>query len=228
MTAWTASAVLASSLEEELAEAPPILRVEEDWELAIETPDPNADCPQIVTVFGPTNANFGTHTLFELNHGTLPRFQQGGMQIQVWWADWLVGYKSQFAPTELSTASEVIRYTTVTNLNPHNNDNSDTASNSYQNTLDLKIINGQSETWGTFGDTSDLSIRLYTNRDDLNPYDPYNSIRHSRVTFGANRVNRFVRTQIRFYDKDGLFLTNSDDIYVHRLAIDNSSSGSAD
>lgn len=194
------------TIDEMLAEAPPIIKVEEDWEFVVGDPDPNLDCPQIVTVFGPTDANFGTHVVFELNHGTMPSFGEGGMQLQVWWNEWLIGYKRQRAPAELSSIGEVVRYTTVTQL--------------AENNLMMYIKDGTSISWGEFGEVGSLFIKLYTLRDDLNPYDHNNSIRHSRVTFGANRVNRFRRRAIRFYSADGLYAESTTSRYVHRLATD--------
>lgn len=196
--------IAAQTTAEKLASAPPIVRVEEDWEVLVADPDPNVDVPQIVTVFGPTNSNFGTHVVFELNHGTLPSYAAGGMQLQVWWGSLLMGYQSQRAPTELNLANELIRFTTVTRLK--------------DDTLKMSIINGTSQTWGNFGGTSSLAVSLSTNRDDLNPYDPDNSLQQSRVTFGANRVSHFCRNSIRFYSADGLFLQDDTVQYVHRLA----------
>lgn len=192
------------TLEEILQGAPPILRVEEDWEVLVATPDPNSDIPQIVTVFGPTNAYFDTHTLFELNHGTLPGFGEGGMQLQVWYGDWLVGYLRQQAPVELAIPNEKIRYTTVTAING--------------DFLDMAIINGTSSTFGQFGQDNSLRARLYTSRTHLNPYKPNNSITHSRVTFGANRVSYFKRTAIRvFIANNELYVESNTDTFVHQL-----------
>jgi hypothetical protein len=194
------------TLEELLEDAPPIKRVEEDWEILVAEPDGAADLPQIVTVFGPTDASWGTHTVFEINHGTQPAFSEGGMQLQAWWQDYLIGYKGQFAPAELEIAGELVKFTTVTQLTEYY--------------LVMEITGGHSETWGAFGNNSHLRLRLFTTRDDLNPYDPNNSLQHSRVTFGANRVNRFVRRAIRFYDAEGLYAEDTTPKYVHRLATD--------
>ena len=205
LTATTASA---QTFEELLANAPPIHRVEEDWELQVNNPDPNLDLPQIVTVFGPTNAAFDTHTIFELNHGTLPGFGEGGMQLQVWWSDYLVGYLSQQAPVEFNTQDEVVSYTTVTALEQANGQH-----------LTMAVKNGTSTTYGTFGNNNSLKVWLFTERNDLNPYDPNNSIENSRVTFGSNHVQYFKRKAIRFYDANGdLYAESTTERFVHQLA----------
>lgn len=203
------------SFESVMANAPPIIKIEEDWELVIATPDPQADCPQIVTVFGPTNPNFGTHTVFELNHGTLPSYSEGGMQLQVWTGNLLVGYRSQFSPTELRYTGETVRYTTRCEIRK-----SDYNYDGYWNRLRMEVVNGTSTTWGEFGGSTSLRISLWTSRDDLNPFDPNHSLTHSRVTFGANRVNRFCRKAIRLYTAEGLYASDNTTYYVHRLAAD--------
>lgn len=204
LVALCSSPASAQTTSEKLANAPPILRVEEDWEAFIAEPDPSLTIPQIVFVFGPTNAEFGTHTVFELNHGTLPEYSAGGMQLQVWWGPYLIAFQSRYSPTPLSNPDELIRLTTVTEIK--------------NGRLVMGVENGQSLTWGSFGGNEHLEVSLLTNRDDLNPYDPDHSVAQSRVTFGANRVSYFCRKSIRFYSEEGLFLEDSEPQYVHRLA----------
>ncbi len=198
------SSARAQTFQELVENAPPIHRVEEDWEMLVVNPDPNFNIPQVVTVFGPTNAAFDTHTVYEMNHGTLPSFGEGGMQLQVWYGDSLIGYQQQKAPTELNIPNEKIRYTTATAL-----------VNSY---LVMEVKNGTSQSFGTFAEPGILRASLYTQRTDLNPYQPSNSIDNSRVTFGANRVSYFKRTAIRFYDAAGvLYAEENVDRFVHQL-----------
>lgn len=183
-----------------------IIRIEEDWVLDIADPDPAADCPQIVTVFGPGDPSRGTHAIFELNHGTLPEFSEGGMQLQVWFGEYLIGYKRQHAPAELYVAVERLTYTTVTQV--------------LNRRVALFVTNGHSATWGDFGDTSTttLKVELDTWRTALNDWDSEGPIRHSRVSYGANRVNQFLRKEVRYYTAAGLHYTDTTERYVHRLA----------
>lgn len=166
-----------------------VVRVEEDWEIRVASPDALLDLPQIVTVFGPDNPETGVHAVFELNHGTLPTFGEGGMQLQYWDGDNLRGYKRQKAPTEFATAGETVKFTTVTEID--------------RGDLVLSVTRGTSETFGTFGDESSLRIRVNSSLWNLNFMDLDSSIRHSRVTYGANHVSRFRRNTVRMYDTDG-------------------------
>ena len=190
-----------------------IVKVEEDWSLDVADLEAAADCPQVVTVFGPADPTVGTHAVLELNHGTLPDYGQGGMQLQAWYGDYLIGYHSQFAPAELTYAIEQVTFTTTTRVR-----------NGY---LHLYVKNGTSLTWGGFGgwDTR-LRITMSTQRTNLNDWDAQNSITNSRVAYGANRVNNFVRTAVRYYIADEfgnsqLYYTDDTDTYVHRLVEDN-------
>jgi len=187
-----------------------IAKVEEDWLLDIADPDANADCPQVVTVFGPGDPSYATHAIFELNHGTQPDFAEGGLQLQAWYGEYLIGYRSQFAPAEFDVAIERVTFTTETRVRDH--------------LLKLAIKNGHSQTWGDFGGTSSLRIDMDTWRENLNDWNPQHSITHSRVSYGANRVNKFLRTEIRYYTRsDGsyqLHHTDETDTYIHRLAED--------
>jgi hypothetical protein len=190
-----------------------IVKVEEDWSLDIANPEPDADCPQVVTVFGPADPSVGTHAILELNHGTLPDYCQGGMQLQAWYGDYLIGYHSQFAPAELNYAIEQVTFTTATRVR--------------DGYLHLYVKNGHSLTWGDFGGfDSQLSIYMGTWRSNLNDWNAQGSITNSRVAYGANRVNNFVRTAVRYYiaDENGnsqLYYTDDTDTYVHRLIEDN-------
>jgi len=187
-----------------------IVKIEEDWLLDIAEPDPNADCPQVVAVFGPSEPNTGTHANFELNHGTQPDFAEGGMQLQAWYGEYLIGYHSQFAPAEFNQAIERVTFTTQMRVR--------------DNMLKLAILNGHSLTWGDFGGSSNLRIDMGTWRDNLNDWNAQHSIDNSRVSYGANRVNKFVRTEIRYYTRDDsgyhLVYTDETDTYIHKLAED--------
>ena len=166
-----------------------VVRVEEEWEVLIGSPDPFLDMPQIVTVFGPADPNTGVHAVFELNHGTLPEFGEGGMQLQYWSGETLKGYRRQKAPTEFSTAGETVKFTTVTEIENGN--------------LTMSVTNGKSRTFGNFGDESSLRIQVQTNLSNLDGMSLENSVLHSKVTYGANHVQKFQRNRVQMLNADG-------------------------
>ena len=182
-----------------------IIRIEEDWYIKVGDPDPDIDAPQIVTIFGPLDPITGTHAIYELNHGTQPNFAQGGMQLQCWYANSLVGYRSQHAPAELNVVDEVITFTTATEIILTGTDR-----------VRMEVINGQSTSWGTFGGTTSLRLTLPTGMDHLNDWNPVHSITNSRVTFGSNRVIVYKRTAIRYYKTAGLHESVTADTIVEQ------------
>jgi hypothetical protein len=182
-----------------------IMRVEEDWVIDVGLADGVNTAPEIVTVFGPSNPNYGTHAVFEMNHATYPDFDRGGMQIQAWHANWLLGSKRHTDVSELLTVVERIKYTCTTRLKADDD------------WVRLEVKNGESVTYGNFGGDGSLKLYVWTEKDSLNDYDAESSLIHSRVTFGANRVNQFFRDEIRYYTADGDVITDSEDKYIHKL-----------
>lgn len=179
-----------------------VIRVEEDWIIDVANPDPNHDIPQIVTVFGPDDPNLGTHGVFEVNSSTIPDFIDGGMQLQCWHRESHIGSRRHVNGSELAIGVERVRYTTSVELK--------------DDRLILEIKNGDSVTFGTFGGQGQLKIALWTWRDSLNNYNTGNSIRHSRISFGSNRVTRFLRAETRYYTAAGDVVVDETDTYVHR------------
>ena len=60
------------------------IRIEEDWEVEIGTPEPAGNAPQIINVFSPRQSLSGAYAVFEVNHSTQPTYSAGGMQLQCW------------------------------------------------------------------------------------------------------------------------------------------------
>ncbi len=180
-----------------------IVRVEEDWLVDIAFTNDASTAPEIVTVFGPDDPDTGLHAVFELNHGTYPTFTKGGMQVQSWQGGWFIAAKLHPNLSELSTTVERIRYTCVTRVTPGQ--------------IVMEVVNGDSVTFGQFGNDRSLRIRLQSHRPNLNTYSANYSVRHSRVTFGTNRVNQFVRTEVRYLTDMGEVIVDPTDVYVHRL-----------
>lgn len=177
-----------------------IIKVEEDWELDVALPDPEANVPQVVCVFGPEDPASGLHAVFEINHLTSPSFSPGGMQLQAWRGEQQLWHVTHPNNREFDAAVDRIKFTTVTEL--------------ISGRLYLDIDNGQSVNWGDFGRHGYLRGSLPTTRVHLNDYNPDYSVAHSRIAYGKHRVNRFVRTEVRYYSVLGLSRTETDDAVV--------------
>lgn len=176
-----------------------IMRIEEDWEFVVVNPSPGSNTPEVCCVFGLDNPETGVHAIFELNHSMFPKFSAGGLQLQAWNADKLIGYRANDPRGQLEHQNETVAFTTVIELS--------------RNRLEMSISKGSSKSFGTFGDSATYNVGLQVKTlENLNTFNPGHSVANSRVTFGANHVSRYARKAIRYYDANGTLIgqnTNS-------------------
>jgi hypothetical protein len=173
----------------------PIVRVEEDWAVEIDVPDPDGDAPQIINVISPEATADGIHAVFELNHSTQPDYVAGGMQLQLWDGGAIAAYDDRIADSPMQITGEVVTYTMRMSL--------------YNGYVWFSVRNGVSQTWGTFGGTSSLRISAPSDLQNLNAYNPDLSAGLSRVGFASYRVTRYVLKQVRYYSSTGLVATDT-------------------
>ncbi|HEX6986740.1 MAG TPA: hypothetical protein VF170_15275, partial [Planctomycetaceae bacterium] len=166
------------------AEGADYKRIEEDWELILNTPDLSFPAPQIVVSMKPGSVST-KQALFLINHHDTPRFNAGGGQIQIWDNDVLRTYKSFAGPT-LIREGERVTWT------------------QYMQRSDGKFYFGLSavsgEAWGT-NTASDLGGPISWN-DWKNVFDYYDSNLSrtgATITFGDERVYSLKLVQVRKY-----------------------------
>ncbi|MBI2480844.1 MAG: hypothetical protein HYV60_20120 [Planctomycetia bacterium] len=58
-----------------------VVRIEEDWELVVASPDSNSTAPQVSCTISPLSHVDSIHAAFELNHQSQPEFSAGGLQL---------------------------------------------------------------------------------------------------------------------------------------------------
>lgn len=164
------------------------VRIEEDWYLKIGAPEPEADSPQISTVLAPSWTLWGKFAVFDMNCATQPGFSSGGVQLQLWQDDEIVQSRSNTNWDSLHMVNEEIRYTSAMSIVDGN--------------LVFEILNGSSETWGSFGN-GELKIATPTWRSHINWYDPTFTTWNSRIGFASHRVRRFVMERVRYIKSNG-------------------------
>jgi len=180
-----------------------ITRVEEDWVVEVGTPDTNNSTPQIVTVISPLGSLNDTHSLFELNHSSLPDYSAGGMQLQCWKGDFSMDHHTFPDRGLMSTTGEVVSFTNSMSLS--------------DGRLTYEVTDGSSTTWGKFGGQGHLKCTVSTSLRDLNHYSPSVSADNSRVAFAAHRVDRMVLSKVRYYSNGELIRTDSTERVVHSI-----------
>jgi hypothetical protein len=179
-------------------------RVEEDWEIVIKEPSTATDSPQLSVVFGPADPESKTHAVFELNHATQPSYLKGGMQLQCWWGESLVDYRNQHHPSDLHNINETVKFTTATQTG--------------NGKIQMEVLNGTSTSFGTFGGESSLRAAVNLAKSDLSDFDSEYSLQHSGCGWGKNRVAKFARKAIRYYDKNGILAAqDTTERVIHQL-----------
>lgn len=172
----------------------PVIRVEEDWKLVLNEPDVDCEAPQFHTVMSPYNhvdSNYA-QVLWNYRETAEQEFVPGGMQIQSWNGDYLIRRRA-IDMDQLSIYAETITWTQGLETDG--------------DVVSFEIINGQSTTWGEFG--KDMRIDENAELPDLGSYSPEVSVQNSWFTYGANRVDSLVITEVRYYGASGLLFVDS-------------------
>ena len=60
------------------------MQIEEHWELAVGEPDAQLSAPQATMVMSPHENLDGQYFVFTINHRSVPSYEPGGMQVQLW------------------------------------------------------------------------------------------------------------------------------------------------
>ncbi|OHB83394.1 MAG: hypothetical protein A2V98_12490 [Planctomycetes bacterium RBG_16_64_12] len=172
-----------------------IVRVEEDWELVVATPDPDSDGPQVACVISPVGDLDSVHAAFELNNQSLPSFVPGGLQLQIWSGEMPLSQRKFPNEAVMAQPGETVRWTQSMKLTDEG--------------LVFEITNGSSSTWGTFGGQGYLKAAVATTLTDLNGYHPEVSVQNSGVSYAANRVESLVLRRVRAVTSTGEVLEDT-------------------
>jgi hypothetical protein len=139
-------------------------------------------------VLSPAGDLGGVHFQFTLNHVTAPQYAPGGMQVQLWDGEQLVDESAAHEDGTFRFADEVIHWVQRVSLE--------------NETLTFEVLNGESETWGSFGG-NDLSLSTPTTLTGLNEYRPGISLTESQVGYAENRVASLTLTKLVWVTEDG-------------------------
>jgi hypothetical protein len=172
------------------AQAPTqIVRVEEDWELVVGTPDAGSVSPQVSCAFSPVGHVDSVYATLELNHQSLPEFVPGGLQLQVWNGESPLSSRKFPNSNVMGNAGETVRWTQSMRLDSE--------------VLTFEITDGSSSTWGNFGGQGYLKASLFTTLTDLNEYDPAVSVKNTGIGYAANRVKSLTLKKVRLVTSTG-------------------------
>jgi hypothetical protein len=202
---WRVVSLLALGISLGMAPPPnssPPDRIEEDWQVVVASPDSNAIGPQITTCVSPSSDPSAAFLTFYLNYRDYPDWRPGGLQV-----------KAYDAVTDPSSSPAVLGSDT------QGNEICDTAGETITWTqrislsggaINYNIINGQSTTWGQFGQgQGSLGVSFNSSLGDLSAYSPDYSVSKSGVSWQSNRVTSMTLLQVRYYSGGQLIWTDS-------------------
>ena len=149
------------------AAAQSIVRVEEDWELVITEPESNTEAPQVTCVISPVGHIDGLYSVFDLNLRHNPDYAAGGIQIQLWSGTNTLSSSSSNRGVLLETPGETIAWTQVMKLQDGD--------------LSFQVVNGSSQTWGSFGGGPKLLVSRASGLENLNAHENEEE-RHVAIT----------------------------------------------
>jgi hypothetical protein len=174
--------------------------IEEEWELVVSEPDALLAAPQLGTVMTPFEDSNDFYLAFAINHRLDPTFSAGGLEVQLWYQGQLLGWQAVEGGV-LSSTNETVRWTQRLEIKGGK--------------LRFSIVQGDSTTWGKFGQGESMHLELDTTLADLNDYHPNVSIESSGVLFASNRVGSLVLKKVRGFAADGTQVSvDSDPIVV--------------
>jgi hypothetical protein len=177
-------------------------RVEEDWKVVIDDPDPDSTGPQITTCMSPRPGSTNAFIAFCLNYRDDPDWKPGGLQVKVYGE--AIG-ASQDRPllaaaaarTEVfQTAGETITWTQRISVS--------------DGVVRYTVLDGSSTTWGAFGQgPDDLGVSYPSSIADLGSYRPDDSVSLSAAGWQANRVRSMTLLRARYYRGGALIATDA-------------------
>lgn len=181
-----------------------LVRVEEDWVALISGPDTATSSPQILNFISPLQTTDGIFGLVQVNHRGTPDFNSGGLQVQGWIGNTLVGYGEDSRTSTLNRSSDNLRYTVAMEK---------TATG-----IRFQLLNGRSRTWGRFA-TTPVPVHVTVDEPSLKEYSPDFSVANTNVNLGAHRVDLLYMNAVRFQYSDGQTVTDATDRVIHRYQL---------
>lgn len=182
-----------------VSDEPRIVRVEEEWELEVTTPDPLQYSPQISTWMSPSDSLDNEHFCANFNHAQKVDYSGGGFQTNAYHGNALMDEKVNRGGVKLSSNGEKIKWTQVMAI--------------INQELVFAIKDGTSQSWGDFGGPDSL-VRFSTSLSNLNGYRLNKSVEWSGVGFASNRVALLKLAKVRYFTDQGQVLESSVNIHV--------------
>jgi hypothetical protein len=173
----------------------PIDQVEEDWQVVIGSASPAEVGPQITTCMSPVTDSSTPWVALDMNYRDVQTFHPGGLQVNVYSNGTALSSSTQ-GDELCETANETITWTQRMSVSGGQ--------------VTYTIVNGQSTTWGDFGEGNGLDpVSFSASVTSLSAYSPDSSVAKSGVGWESNRVSKMTLVQVRYYSQGQLVSTDT-------------------
>ncbi|WP_372721502.1 hypothetical protein [Novipirellula sp.] len=170
------------------AEDVAIFKIEEDWEMVLNEPDPINHSPQVTFFTTPTD-DPSRYFQLQLNHAVDAQFSGGGFHVAAVENDHILDEARSETRVALSSDGDHVRWTSI-------------LATVEDQTL-FAIKNGHASQWGDFGGP-DFLVRMNSDASlGLSQYHPQKSLDAVDIGFGANRVASITLLEVRVFYVDG-------------------------
>lgn len=166
-----------------------VVMIEEHWQLDVGGPDTSRSAPQVSMVMSATGDLNDDFFVLTINHWSHPDFSPGGLQLQRWRGEDCVASDNGGQSALLNTDGEAITWVQRLSLDG--------------SVLKFEVVDGQSVTWGGFGNTGLLQMNVSTELTRLNNYLPAVSLTESGIGYAGNRVSSLTLQKLRWQTADG-------------------------
>ncbi len=180
-------------------ETPEVIRVEEDWELVVNQPEPALFSPQITLFVSPTSSETDYFQL-QMNYAADDEFSGGGFHVAAVKNEQIYDEARSVTRIPLRTDGDRIRWTSVMAA--------------FDDRFYFAVRDGHSDDWGAFGGPQYLVEMTSGSVKNLDGYSYQKSVDNIDIGFGANRVSSLKLLRVRLYYKSGGHTT----IQVHDSA----------
>lgn len=166
-----------------------VVSIEEHWSLNVGGPELERCAPQVSMVMSPIDNVDGNHFVFLLNHSTFPGFVAGGLQLQHWDGGFVMNTANSDKQGILSYDQETVSWVQRLSLD--------------DGIVTMEIKDGDSQSWGSFGQGANLRLSYSSGLARLNNYRPSISISDSGIGFAGNRVSSLTLNKLKWTLVDG-------------------------
>ena len=172
-----------------VAEDSSIYKVEEDWEMVINEPDPSNYSPQVTLYTSPSVNLDDVYFQLQMNYAADAGFSAGGFHVAAVKNDEILDEARSDTRRVLAIDGDHVRWTSVMAV--------------IHNKVLFAIKDGTGAEWGAFGGPDYLVKMTSSPVPDLSEYHPQQSLENVDIGFGANRVQSLTLLQVRVFYTDG-------------------------